>query len=109
MSCQRVVISKERKKKKIILLFLYLGTTIIMFLGAYFSAFSVLNHINIRVLEASVPGIVFGLLVLYLGLRYFFMVSDFKTDFYQSNARFSWSNFKKEKKDRKIHKSKIIN
>lgn len=93
---------KLERQKKAIIFFLYLGTIIIMFLGAFFSAFCVLNDIKITVLRASVPGFVFGLLVLYLGLRYFFMVSEFKTDFFQSSANFSWSNFRREKKKRKI-------
>lgn len=93
---------KNDGQKKIIIGLLYLGTLIIIFLGAFFAAFSVLNHISLKVLNASVPGIVFGVLVVYLGLRYFLMVSEFKQTFYSSTANFSWSNFKREKGKRRL-------
>lgn len=99
---------RSEKQKKIIIASLYLGTLIIMFLGAFFGAFSVLKNIKLQVLNASVPGVVFGLLVTYLGIRYFFMVSDFKTGFLGSTVKFSWSNFKKEKRNRKISETKKI-
>jgi len=85
-------------QKKIIVNLLYLGTLIIIFLGAFFGAYSVLFDIKIKVLNADVPGIVFGLLVAYLGLRYYLQVDKFKTEFYKNNSKFSWSNFKKSKK-----------
>lgn len=107
MSKRSTVVRNDRQKE-IIIFFLYLGAAIIMFLGAFFSAFSTLNSIYIKVLNASIPGIVFGLLVVYLGLRYYFMISEFKLQFYQSNAKFSWSNFKREKKKRKISEPKKI-
>jgi hypothetical protein len=83
------------RKKKGILLGLYLMTLIIFFLGVYFSAFSMLNQITFHVLSAEVPGFVFGLLVAYLGIRNYFQVSKFKTQFYKSTASFSWKNFRK--------------
>lgn len=95
---QRSVDVGVNKQKKIIINLLYLGTLIIIFLGAFFSAYSVLFHINIKVLSSKVPGIVFGLLVAYLGFRYFLQVEQFKSEFYNNNAKFSWKNFKKNKK-----------
>ncbi len=86
------------RQKKIIVNLLYLGTLVIVFLGAFFSAYSVLFHIKIKVLSADMPGIVFGILVAYLGLRYYFQVEKFKTELYKSNVKFSWSNFKRRKK-----------
>lgn len=103
MSNQSIAIKNERQKKTIIF-FLYLGAVAIMFLGAFFGAYSTLNNIKLQVLKASIPGIVFGLLTVYLGLRYFFMVSDFKTEFFKNTAQFSWSNFKKEKRKISGHK-----
>ena len=100
MNSQSIVINSN-KQKKIIIALLYLGTLAIVFLGAFFSAYSVLFNINMKVLNANVPGIVFGLLVAYLGLRYYFQVDNFKTEFYKSNTKFSWSNFKKSKKHKK--------
>lgn len=101
MSNQRVLVVNQRQKK-IIIFILYLGALIIMFSGAFFGTYSVLNDIKLQVLKAQVPGIVFGLLVVYLGMRYFFMVSDFKTEFFKNSAKFSWSNFRKGKSKKKI-------
>lgn len=86
------------RKKTIIVYFLYLGASFIIFLGFFFSAYSVRNNISIQVLNSSVPGIVFRLLVAYLGIRYYLMVNDFKIKLYKSTEEFSWSNFKKEKR-----------
>jgi hypothetical protein len=97
MNNQSIGRVKDRQKKIIVNL-LYLGALIIVFLGIFFSAYSVINDISIKVLSSSIPGMVFGMLVAYLGVRYYFQVSNFKTEFLKSNAKFSWSNFKKEKR-----------
>lgn len=89
---------KVTTQKKVIIYFLYLGSLIIIFLGAFFGTFSAVNDINLKVLNSSIPGLVFGLVIIYLGLRYFFMVSKFKPDLLQGSAKFSWSNFKREKR-----------
>ena len=91
--------TEHSRQKTIIIFFLYLGTLIIMFLGVFFGTYSILNNIKLQVLNASIPGIIFGLLVTYLGLRYFFMVTEFKNDFYESTSKFSWGNFRKEKRN----------
>lgn len=83
-------------KKRIIMICLYLATLMIFFLGVYYCAYSLLNHIEIPILNMKVPGFVFGALTAYLGLRNFFQVSNFKTQLYQSKASFSWSNFKRK-------------
>jgi hypothetical protein len=89
-------------QKKVIIYFLYLGALIIIFLGAFWGTFSAVNDINLKVLNSSVPGLVFGLVIVYLGLRYFFMVSKFKPDFLKSTDKFSWSNFKREKRKERL-------
>jgi len=101
MNNQNVEIEHGRQKT-IIIFALYLGTMIIMFLGVFFGAYSVLNNIKLQVLHTSIHGIVFGLLVAYLGLKNFFLVTNFKVEFYKSNSKFSWSNFKKEKRKRRL-------
>lgn len=100
MKNQSIAVNNERKKL-VIILFLYMGTAVIIFLGAFFSAYSLLNHIKLQVLNASISGAVFGVLTIYLGLRYSLMVSEFQTDFMKSSAQFSWSNFKREKRKSK--------
>lgn len=90
------VVTKERYKL-VIISSLYVATMIIMFLGIYFSVYSLINKISFLVLNAQVPGAVFGMLVFYFGLRYFFSVEKLKTEIYKNTSRFSWSNFKKVK------------
>jgi len=43
------------------------------------------------------PGVVFGMVILFLGIRYFLSLSKLKDEVYKSSG-FSWSNFKREKK-----------
>lgn len=83
--------------KVIISNILFLGSLVIMFLGIFFSIFSLVNHISIKVLNSSVPGAIFGILVLYLGIKYYLSVTKLKEDLYKSDSKFSWSNFKKKK------------
>lgn len=106
MKQQEKVITND-KRKVVIIYSLYVATIIIMFLGLFFGAYSVLNNISIPVLRSKIPGVVFGLLVTYLGMRYYLSVTKFKTDFYQSTSEFSWSNFKREKKKVNFSKKNI--
>ena len=84
------------KSKVIIVNVLYAITMIIIFLGIFFSIFSFVNHINFKVLNSSIPGAVFGVLVLYLGIRYYFSVDKLKGELIKPSSKFSWSNFKGE-------------
>jgi len=85
------------KHKVIIVNFLYATTMIIIFLGIFFSIFSLVNNINFKVLNSSVPGAVFGILVLYLGIRYYFSVTKLKDELLKASSEFAWSNFKGKK------------
>ena len=85
------------KRKVIIVNFLYATTMIIIFLGIFFSIFSLVNNINFKVLNSSVPGAVFGILVLYLGIRYYLSVTKLKEELLKTSSKFSWSNFKGKK------------
>jgi hypothetical protein len=85
------------KHKIIIVNVLYAATMIIIFLGIFFSIFSFVNHINIKVLNSSLPGAVFGLLVLYLGIKYYLSVTKLKEELLKASSKFAWSNFKGKK------------
>ena len=87
----------EEKQKKLAINLLYSGSFVIIFLGFFFSAYSVLNGINLKVLNISVPGVAFGLLVVYFGLKNYFKVSDFKTELQKSNQGFHWNNIRRKK------------
>jgi len=100
------------KLKLIIINILYATTLIIIFLGMFFSIFSFVNNINFKVLNSSIPGAVFGVLVLYLGIRYYLSVTKFKEELFKTSSKFAWSNFKIEKFKKsflkKWHKSALF-
>jgi len=85
------------KHKVIIINLLYVATLIIIFLGIFFSLFSLVNHINFKVLNSSIPGVVFGFLVIFLGIRYYLSVTKLKEELFKTSSNFSWHNFKGKK------------
>lgn len=91
---------KKEFSKKLILLGLYAVSFAVIFSGAFFSAYSVINHITFKVLNANVSGMVFGLTVFYLGIRYYLSVITLKEEMSSSAAVFSWDNFKKKKSNK---------
>lgn len=86
------------KSKIITINILFITSMIIIFLGLFFSIFSLVNEIHFNILGSSVSGLVFGLLVLYLGIKYYFSVIKLKENLFKSSSKFLWSNFKKKKK-----------
>jgi len=92
------------KQKSIIVNALYAGTMMIIFLGMFFIFFSLVNHISFKILNVSMPGLVLGFLVLYLGIRYYFQVIKLKSEVFKASSEFSWSNFKRKKKKKLSYK-----
>ena len=70
----------------------------------FFTIFSLVNHISFKILNSSVPGALFGLLVLYLGIRYYFSVIKLKEEVFKASSKFSWSNFKGKKSKKLVYK-----
>ena len=85
------------KTRVAMILILYVLSIVIILLGAAFSVFSVINHVQLAVMSSNMPGVVFGMVILFLGIRYFLSLSKLKDEVYKSSG-FSWSNFKREKK-----------
>lgn len=85
------------RSKLISINILFISTLIIIFLGIFFSIFSLVNNIRFQILNSSMSGAVLGLLVLYLGIKYYLSVTKLKAELFKTSVRFSWSNFKKEK------------
>lgn len=93
-----------KRNKVIIMNLLMAATLVIMFLGLFFIVFSVLNEISFKVIKADIHGAIMGMLVFYLGLRYYLMVVKLKPEIYKNSAKFSWSNFKRDKKKKMLLK-----
>lgn len=74
--------------------------------GAFFTVYAYLHSVTFRVLNVDVAGFVFGLAVLYLGIRYFLSVLDLKKKVFAPDAKFSWSNFKALSKKSRLAKSR---
>lgn len=93
----------EVEKKKVISIVILSAVSIIIALsGAFFSVYSFINNTSFRVLSSNVHGSIFGLVVLYLGVRYYLSVKKLKVEVYKSSSRLSWSNFRKEKSLRNL-------
>lgn len=87
----------DSQHKSLILLALFSMSVLITLSGLVFGIYAFLNGTTFRVLNVDVPGVVFGMLVIYLGARYFLSVRKLRSEIDQPDAVFSWSNFKKRK------------
>ena len=74
---------------------LFASSAAITLLGLAFCAASAWNQWEFLVLQGKVPGVAFGAVVAFLGMRYFLAVQKLKREVYKSDARFAWSKFRK--------------
>jgi hypothetical protein len=86
----------SRRNKLIILMFLFIISGFVVAAGVILSALSILNNISFTVFQSEIPGAVFGLIVVFLGIRYFMSVLKLKPELLKDENRFSWGNFKKK-------------
>lgn len=88
--------------KKVAVFVLTVFNILILILALFFIIYSIYFNISIEVLKIKVPGVIFGIMVLYFGIRYFINLIKLKKEIYKPQNTFSWSNFKKTKKRGKI-------
>jgi hypothetical protein len=89
---------KTNDKHKVMIVYaLYFTSMAITASGVFFSIYSYLNQITFKVINTDVSGIIFGLVVMYLGVRYFLSVQKLRVQLYDPESKFSWGNFKKQK------------
>ena len=91
--------SSVQKDKIILVSILYGVAAAIVLLGAAFCVYSAIFHVTFPVLTTQVSGVVFGLVVAFLGVRYLFSLQKLKAEVYKTTTAFSWDNFGKQKKD----------
>lgn len=84
-------------RKKVLITILLIFALAICASGVFFTVYSYVNQINFTVINTQVSGIVFGLAVMYLGIRYTVSLADLRKELYKPTSRFSWDNFKKSK------------
>jgi hypothetical protein len=85
-------------KKKVVIWILFAVAVAICISGASFSVYSYMNDISFKVINTQISGIIFGVAILYLGVRYFLSLMKLKNEVYKPTSRFSWENFKKGKR-----------
>lgn len=73
------------------------GSLFIIGSGAALCVYSLINNIYFSVLSSQIHGAVFGVVIIFLGVRYFLSVLKLKAEVYKTTSRFSWSNFKTTK------------
>lgn len=96
MKKQRTKPAVETKKIASITILSIMAMLIILF-GVTFSAYSLLFNISFSVMNSSIHGAVFGVVITFLGVRYFLSVLKLKKEVYKSSSQFSWNNFKSDK------------
>jgi hypothetical protein len=87
-----VIMSKE-KNVSVIVLTVFAVT--ILASGAAFAIYSLLTDLTFSVFGTQMPGLVFGLIIAYLGLRYCQSVRSLRQELAKSKESFSWKNFRK--------------
>ena len=88
---------KVAMNKKLVIMFLTIFTIAMICMGSIYCAYSVLYNIQFTVFNNPVHGVVFGLMVVFLGFKYFFAVRKLKVEVYRPTSSFSLDNFKKIK------------
>jgi hypothetical protein len=97
MARTATVNSNNVKGRAAMIVILYVLSVVIMLLGAGFSAYSAITGVQMQVMTSTIPGFVFGTVILFLGVRYFMSLSKLRDEVMKSSG-FSWANFRKEKK-----------
>ena len=80
--------------KRIAIWALYVASVLIAAMGIAFCCYSLLTNVQIAVMQATIPGAVFGAVIAFLGVRYFLAVGKLRKQVYKTSTRFSWSNFR---------------
>lgn len=88
--------SSMAKGKVVMLVILYVVSVLIMLLGAGFGIYSMITGAQLNVMSSTIPGFVFGMVILFLGVRYFMSLSKLREEVMKSSG-FSWNNFRKGK------------
>ncbi len=86
---------KGSRGKTAAIISLYVTAGLIFASGAALGITSMAAGTSLSVLNTRVPGFVFGLLIAFLGIRYFMSVRTLSRDVFKQECVFSWQNFKR--------------
>lgn len=87
---------ETNKKGAIIMLYLVSGAFALF--GVAFCFYSIANDVSFTVLNAQIPGFIFGVVVTFLGVRYLLSVGKLRDEVHRPSSTFSWGNFRKGKR-----------
>ena len=87
------------KSRVVMISILYVLSVSIMLLGAGYFVYSAINNVQVQVMSSTIPGFIFGMVILFLGVRYFMSLSKLRDEVMKSSG-FSWGNFRKEKQSK---------
>jgi hypothetical protein len=76
---------------------LFVLAVLILVGGAAFGVYCALEDFRFAVLGSEIPGYVFGIVLMFLGVRYLLSVRKLRTEVYKDTSRFSWENFRSDK------------
>lgn len=76
---------------------LFVTSILIIVAGTALSVISAINNTSFSVMNSQIHGAVFGVVVIFLGVRYLLSVQKLKAEVYKGTSVFSWSNFRKKK------------
>lgn len=92
---QNVFLAKKAGRTQIFAL--YSGATMIILSGAALAVYSVANQISYQVMGNEIHGAVFGSIIAFLGIRYFFSVQNLHRQIDATGEQFSWRNITAKK------------
>jgi|GEM_PF-419191 len=76
---------------------LSITSILIILLGVAIIVYSFINDISFTVMSSNIHGAIWGLVIAFLGVRYFLSVQRLKIEVYKNTSKFSWNNFKSDK------------
>lgn len=82
--------------KRVAIALLFVTAALIVLLGTAFCVYSMLNNVQLPVMQTNIPGALFGAIIAFLGVRYFMAVQKLKASVYRVGSKFSWRNFRKK-------------
>lgn len=71
---------------------------LILISGIFLTISNYVNNIEYKIFNTTLPGFLLGVVVIFIGARYFRSILRMKKNIYSNNLSFSWGNFKKQKK-----------
>jgi hypothetical protein len=83
-----------QKNKVVAVWALFTTAVLITLMGAFYFVYSILNGVTFTVMQAEIPGAVFGAVIAFLGVRYILSVRKLREKLFATQNRFSWRNFK---------------